>query len=263
MIRGIIHDWVIAVTKMPIGGRKTVSQSEQVAAILEEIRQIKGELANQNRVRLIREIVERRGIDTLCHFTLVDNLSSILRLGLLGTSNLLEERVSFTRIDRDRIDGFLQAVCMSISFPNYKLFRSKRESFRDLNGVGLNRWVVLLLEARLLWELECAFCSYNASANTVTRVSIDERKKPEALEAMFGDMKSVSRGKLNFPPHFTSSPQAEILVFDAVPPSFISEIHFSDDDTLYDWVSTNEEGTGATFRVSDYYFSDRTSKRSI
>lgn len=240
-----------------------MNQSEQLAAILREIGQMNEELANQDRIRSIREIVERRRIDKICHFTLVENLSSILRLGLLGTRNLLEEAISFTRVDPDRIDGFPQAVCMTISFPNYKLFRSKREYFRDLHGVGLNKWVVLLLKARLLWEMDCAFCSYNASANTVTSISIEERKKPEALEAMFGDMKSVSRNKLNFPPHFTSSPQAEVLVFDAVPSSFISEIHFSDDNTLNDWVSNNHKVTNASFKVSDYYFSDRTTRRAI
>ena len=219
------------------------------------------ELANLIRALSIKEIVERRSIDTLCHFTRVENLSSILRLGLFGRSQLELSGIPFVRIDRDRIDGYPEAICSTVSFPNYKLFYKKREYFSERHGISQNKWVVLLLEARMLWELDCAFCSYNASANTVTSIPLEERKKPEALEAMFGDLKTVSRGRLNFPPQYSSSPQAEILVFNAVPTSYIGEIHFFDDYAFEDWVDSDYEVTNASIRVSNYYFNDRTTRR--
>ena len=215
------------------------------------------QFTNDERVRLIREFVEEHKLETLFHFTRVENLSSILQMGLLGRSQLVERSIQFEEIDRSRQDRCPEAVCMTISFPNYKLFWAKRKHYWERNGVHHNQWVVLLLEARLLWELDCAFCIYNAAANTVTSIPLEERRKPEALEAMFGDLKTVTRRRLNFPPYYTSSSQAEVLVFDAVPVSYLKEVHFYDQQGWESWFNNNYTASNASFFICNRYFEKR------
>ena len=177
----------------------------------------------------------------------------------MGRSQLVERRIRFDQIDHSRQDGCPEAVCLTISFPNYKLFFSKRESFRKWYGVEQNQWVVLLLEARLLWELDCAFCIYNAADSNVAGLPLDYRRKPEALESMFGDLAAFKR-PWNFPRKHPTSPQAEVLVFDVVPISNLSEIHFCDYNALENWSNSHSTACNATISYGDRYFRRRTFK---
>ncbi len=215
------------------------------------------ELANQNRIWSIKEIVERRGIEKLCHFTRVENLSSILRLGLWGRTQLERNGISFLRIDQNRFDGHREAVCLTISFPNYRLFYGKREEHLNLFRVEHNQWVVLLLEASLLYELECAFCTNNAADNRVARIPIGDRMKPEALESMFRDFPNFSRNR-QLPMNYPTSPQAEVLVFESVPVSYVKEVHFSDLQGWERWSNSNYTASNASFYYDSGYFEKRT-----
>ena len=78
----------------------------------------------------IQQICEERGITTLIHFTRIENLQNILQEGLLGRSFLEERRQEFLFNDNDRADGHKEAVCLSISFPNYQMFYRIREKKR-------------------------------------------------------------------------------------------------------------------------------------
>ena len=212
---------------------------------------------NQNRVRSIKEIAERRGIETLCHFTRVENLSSILRLGLWGRSQLELNGLPFLRIDQDRYDGHREAVCLTVSFPNYRLFYKKREEFWNGSSVEHNQWVVLLLEASLLWELNCAFCAYNAADSRVAGIPIQDRMKAEALESMFGDFPTLDRNR-DLPSNYTTSPQAEVLAFETVPVSYLREVHFSDLQGWERWSTSEYTASDANFFYDSVYFGKRT-----
>ena len=96
----------------------------------------------------IRQICYEHDINTLCHFTRSERLRSILHRGLLSR-NFLEKLPPQVRPqfpDQNRDDGYKEAICLSISFPNYKMFFSK--TGRD----NQHEWVVLLLDARVLWD---------------------------------------------------------------------------------------------------------------
>ena len=84
-----------------------------------------------NREAQIQQICDERNIETLVHFTRVENLSSILQNGLLSRKALeiLEETrgQQFLFNDRKRKDGHKDAICLSISFPNYQMFYPIRE----------------------------------------------------------------------------------------------------------------------------------------
>ena len=127
----------------------------------------------------IKQIADARGISTLCHFTRKENLSRILHHGLLSRRVLedfpQQERPQF--VDQDRHDGYKETICLSISFPNYQMLykNSKNEQ---------SQWVILLIDTKVLWELDCAFFHQNASSYLVRSISLKESKKPSALKRM-------------------------------------------------------------------------------
>ncbi len=202
------------------------------------------------RASQIQQFCEERGIETLCHFTRIENLQSILQEGLLGRSILHERGQQFWWNDADRADRCPEANCLSISFPNYQMFYSIREGMKS-EEVNDSQWVVLLLDAKVLWELDCAFCQRNAASNAVRSIPLNERKKTETLKDLFGDFYGIKHQDLQIPQNYPTHPQAEVLVFDQIPTEYINAIHFRNATILEQWRS-NYIGT-----FSDKFFVDR------
>ena len=206
----------------------------------------------QNRESQIQQICEERGITTLVHFTRIENLQSILREGLLGRKTL-EKRLQEGLLklpklfinDHSRWDKHKEAVCLSISFPNYLMFSSIRKQKVMSDGISDSGWVVLVLDAKVLWELDCVFCTENAASNAVRHDPLNVRRKPEVLEGMFVDTYRDTKGNvyqrqsLQIPDDYPTHPQAEILVFDQIPSDYIKEVHFYDETTLKQWCDNN------------------------
>ena len=212
------------------------------------------ELREQWRVKDIKWHARDRKIDVLCHFTRLENLIGILRNGLLPRKTLSERRMRFYAVDPERLDGCPDAVCLSISFPNYMLFFSKRVSYFKEQQVPHSQWVVLLLDVSILWELECEFCQQNAASNLAREIPRSERREPEALEEMFSDFDDVNRFDLNIPRNYPTHPQAEVLAFGPIPAVHISEVHFFDYFTFSKWQDRVRSLTAAgVFHKSDYF----------
>jgi cold shock CspA family protein len=196
----------------------------------EELQRRKEEQARiekERRALQIQQICAERGIRHLVHFTHISNLDSILENGILGRSLLQELGIQSNLTDAHRIDGYPQAACLSISFPNYRMFYKYKGDSKD--------WIVLLLKADILWELDCAFCEENAASNNVRYVPLEDRKTPQALMRLFGDCGFIERRSLRIPDNYPTNPQAEVLVFDPISPQYIEEIHFEDANLLYKW----------------------------
>ena len=146
--------------------------------------------------------------------------------------------------DKQRIDGHKEAICLSISFPNYPLF-SKFSWSDDEGRPDYSGWVVLLLDAKVLWELDCAFCQENAASNAVRYIPLEDRKNPDALESMFVDVCRDTKGdvyerqSMQIPNHYPTHPQAEVLVFDRIQIDYIKEVHFYDETILKQWCDSN------------------------
>jgi len=83
-------------------------------------------MSDTRRRDAIRAYCAARRIDTLIHFTRLENLAGILADGILPRSapGGQARRVIFN--DGVRIDGHKDAVCLSVSFPNYKMFYKYR-----------------------------------------------------------------------------------------------------------------------------------------
>ena len=205
----------------------------------------------------IQQICEDRGVKTLVHFTRIENLSSILQQGLLGRSLLEKRGQQFLFNDNDRIDGHKEAVCLSISFPNYQMFYRLREQQKAPQAANDSQWVVLHLDAKVLWELECAFCQRNAAHKAVTSILLEDRKKPEALKGMFENFYNIKHQDLLIPQNYPTHPQAEVLVFDPIPVRYIKAIHFQNETVLEEWRSVNAELYSQTLSANRQYFDPR------
>ena len=75
------------------------------------------------------EILRKRGVTRLCHFTSLKNLIHILTEndGILST-----DRIEFdikSRNDPDRFDGQMESVCCSVEYPNSWYMNRAEKSF--------------------------------------------------------------------------------------------------------------------------------------
>lgn len=179
--------------------------------------------SESSRKQHIQQIVREKRIQQLVHFTRLENLASILQEGLMSRQALETNcQKMYFHNDADRWEGHMNALCLSISFPNYRMFyayRSKPEN----QGV---RWVVLCLDPALLWELSCGFTPKNAASRDMWDHDRQRIHQPDQLLKMFGD--GTHHQENGLPLHFTEDPQAEVLVFDPIPPKYITEIHFQE-----------------------------------
>lgn len=162
--------------------------------------------------------IQDRGVQHLVHFTRIRNLPGILRYGLLSREELTSRGIDHAINDLYRFDH-LPAVCLSVSFPNYKMFYGLRMDY------PAEDWAVLRLKPELIDKKRCAFSHANAAKRELANSPLEPRMTPEALKGMFADHTGMpARATLNIPDHFTTNPQAEILVLDSIEPSYITDV---------------------------------------
>lgn len=170
---------------------------------------------------------KRRGIEHCIHFTNARNIPNILSYGLLPVDKLEDNWIEYSNNDDLRLDNLSNSISLSITSPNYKMFYKLRCEYPQ------RRWVVLVLDAEMVLGLDCAFCKTNAANTTVSSVPIEERKTLQSFEGMFGEFPDqVSRLELGLCENEVTDPQAEILVFDSIPPSAIQFAFFNDIKTM-------------------------------
>lgn len=155
----------------------------------------------------IKKIAVSRDIKYLVHFTPIENLESILSNGILSRDNLKEK--DYKRTDNDRIDGKMDMISTSITFPNYKMFYKKR------NFVQSKGWCVIKISSSVLWECECYFYPSNASSNKSKELK--NNRYPEHLEMMFYEDGRSFLTKNNQ----TTDVQAEVMVRGKIPAKYI------------------------------------------
>jgi len=171
------------------------------------------------RTQQIRALTQRRSINHVLHFTRLSNIASIVQHGLLPRHTLSTRRLPFTHNDDIRLDGALDASCLTLSWPNHKMFYRYRTANPTVS------WVVLSFKADVLWELDCAFCLENAASNRARAIPLRDRKSANALETIFLNHEFYPpRDKLRIPDNFPTNPQAEILIFGSIPKSLIQVV---------------------------------------
>jgi hypothetical protein len=175
----------------------------------------------------LEDAVRARAITEVVHFTRIENLQAILQNGIVPKRILQNRGAVVVSNDAYRLDGQLDASCVSIEHPNYKMFYRLRTS-----NPG-TEWAVVICDSKLIWEKDCAFCIENAASGSVTATPIDQRKTVAAFEAMFGEYPDKPlRAQLRHSPKDTTNPQAEILVFGEIEPAYIQRVAYQKIDTM-------------------------------
>lgn len=209
---------------------------------------------NDEDKKFIENFIKDRNIKEIIHFTQLDNLDSIMKNGLLSVEYLDENNIRFFRNDYNRFDNFKNAICVSISFPNYQMFYKLRGEDKS------KKWVVLIIKPEVLYEKACAFCSGNAASYKVNSIDIDKRMSGKSLESLFYDFLDndieKTREDLNIRNSYTTNPQAEVLVFDKIETKYIKGIVFSteDQDLLKKYTGKYK---GVRVVSNNYYYSAR------
>lgn len=220
------------------GKKNLVQQKPQQNTIMEDwetLLTIKSEQANK-----IKEIVTRRKIEYLVHFTRIDNLNSILKNGLIPVSMQQKMKIPSIRNDDQRIDSKLDCTSCSIVFPNYKLFYK----FREDNFLG-SSWVVIVLDKDVLFSPSniTYYCQTNAAGVFPRISSAKELCTATAFENMFCDSlttkenKVIQRASLQISDYITTDPQAEILISGAIDKKYIGCICFQKQPDIDEYIT--------------------------
>lgn len=99
----------------------------------------------------------RRNISRLCHFTKIEYLSGIFADRNIWSVERAKQRGSpISRNDTKRFDNRLDAVSVSVQYPNLYVL----DSYRPKEGEG---WVILFLNVRLLSQYNTEFSPVNAA----------------------------------------------------------------------------------------------------
>lgn len=177
--------------------------------------------------------VIRRKITQLVHFTNVTNLPNILKNGLIPRDQLVEVDYEFN--DPLRIDGHLNATCLSITHPNSKMFYKFRMASPE------TKWAIILINPKILWEKNCAFYSCNAASNRVRLTAPDTLSDENSFSAMFAEnVGDISRQGQNLALNHPTDVQAEVLVFGTIEPSCFDRIIYSEKSTADAYCSYNK-----------------------
>lgn len=173
------------------------------------------------------ERVAARQIPYLVHFTRVENIPSIMKAGLLSVRDLREAAATFVANDQGRWDGHAAASCLSIAHPNEKLFYRWRKQNPE------TAWVVLVLTPDIMTALPVAFCPHNAADARMRKKDIKTLQSVAAFDEMFAEHETTPhrdlQGLSSFDP---SDVQAEVLVFEKIPPTNIVGAAFCDSVAL-------------------------------
>ena len=169
-----------------------------------------------------QSIATARGVTKLIHFTKEKNLESIINNGIYVRDQFDRCNIHPLMNDQIRLDGYLDATSLSISFPNSKMFYK----YRSMNLE--DSWVVLIISASLLWEKDCAFCKHNAADARIRSKSKFDLMTPKSLSEMFDEMPGLeSRASQALKDFDPTDVQAEVLVFGFIHPSKITGVVFS------------------------------------
>lgn len=161
----------------------------------------------------VQEYAAEIDVKQLVHFTRESSLESILRRGLITRDALTREGFEGFN-DYVRAD-YTHAVCVSIGFPNYKMWFGIRQNNPNVD------WAIVVIEPAALWELPCAFCSANAALGAVATIPIAQRQTLQAFQGMYADVPGKERVKLGIPGYWPTNPQAEVLMLQGVPRNYI------------------------------------------
>lgn len=196
--------------------------------------------SDAKRIKGVRELVRKKRISFLTHFTRTENLRSILQTGILPASILKRNRAFSSVIYTSQPlppewSGF---VSLNISFPDYKLFL-------QLQNHQPGDWVLLLIDSRALIDYPCYYfpdhADYFISNAPAPGQYLNDFQSVKALKTLFEDREDIKRKDLDIPDCYPTNPCSEVLSSFPIAPSFISQIWFYSEYKFNQWVLSNTE----------------------
>ena len=161
------------------------------------------------------DIIKERHINHIYHFSPIENTDSILEYGLLSREYSKKMNISNVITDPERLDGQLNKISASISYPNCKM------KYRLEVNEGY-RFVIYDINPRLLLsKLDIQFYYTNAACGIFNNINRRTLTTNEAFLNMFDE----EYREPNLDISYTTDPQAEILVDTEIPKRFIEEVH--------------------------------------
>lgn len=191
----------------------------------------------------ISNIIQCRKIENLIHFTRICNIPSIFEFGLLPRSDIVERKISTVVTDSIRLDRHLDAVSLSVGYPNSKMFYKYRRG----DDENYYNWGVIELDPLLLLKYPCSFFPKNAASSDFNGIDWQKFSSPENFEKMF-------EGDRGDKPALPKDVQAEILVFSAISANYIKNVH------IHPCVAVDDKLMSDCFHKiikNDFYFNDR------
>lgn len=156
----------------------------------------------------IRTRVLERGIRHLLHFTPTENLANIAACGIQPRRTL--QGLTYRPSAEGRLDGRSDAISVSVTRLNTRMFASKRKSSR------VRDWTVLMLSPSILWTHSCRFCWTNAASNEIAQKGFLEG--PWAFDEMFRRSTPESH---SLPDAYPTHTDAEVQVLESIAPTLI------------------------------------------
>lgn len=218
-----------------IAAERKRHEEKMLAALLREQEQQRREAAQRAALeqkererqaeekKRIFDYLENRNVQFLVHFTPASNLPSILSHGIMPRSALAGKGIHADTPDEQRFDFRMDYSSFSVSFPNYRVFYSKRMNTPFT-------YVVLIIDPQIILDLPISSISYlpdNAASGLIRNV--EQHIGYEAVEALFPETVQIgktlfTREQLCLPDHFTTNPQAEVFIHSSIEPKYIRSI---------------------------------------
>lgn len=169
---------------------------------------------------VFKEFILDKEINRLCHFTLAENLESILQNGILCSEKLPPE----SWIDADRFDGKIDYVCTSVQYPNVYYLNYAIQRLE----IPIQNWVILEIDPYIIDE-ETLF----SPSNEATKCGKYIKQGIEGFYSLFDESvpnRDGSRNRnSNWPKNATTDIQAEVLIPEAVPVKAITGVVFHEE----------------------------------
>jgi hypothetical protein len=172
-------------------------------------------------IETIEDYANHLQVPFLVHFTQAQNLPSILEHGIIPVAYRDNFVLQPTVNDPERHDGYPNATCTSIAFPNYRMFYHLRMAIAN------SEWAVLSLDRSILWAKCCAFCRHNAADARISAQPLEDLMTLAAFQGMYDPIVGdVSRLEQRLRPFDPTDVQAEVLVFGVIEPELIRGMAF-------------------------------------